>query len=334
MTYEAEVLADAPLIYWRLGEASGTSAADTSGNSHTGTYSGSPTVGVAGLLTGDANKAATFHSASDDLLQSAASFGPTTVATFSTEAIVNLTAAVGGAPNIWELCDPLGADPGVISLQYDASNISVFFQGTSNLPAAAFPYSLNTTYHLVGTFDGTQLLLYMNGALVATTPAVDAGAPVAIPFCWVAGNFGGGGFGTDGTVDECAFYDTVLSADRVAAHYAQMINPTGGGTFYTPPVIFDEGPILPDSQGLSRLLFRHYPSRPRFQTVWKLATNPITYSLTQPFPLITLDDVRMGNVPIGQQYNDATYLHVYYGPETVDAAEAARLVASGIGTVT
>ena len=31
-SYSQEVLADSPLAYWRLGEASGTTAADASGN--------------------------------------------------------------------------------------------------------------------------------------------------------------------------------------------------------------------------------------------------------------------------------------------------------------
>jgi hypothetical protein len=56
------VLGLSPIAYWRLGEASGTSAADASGNGHTGTYVGSPTLGVAGLLTGDADTAVTFGS--------------------------------------------------------------------------------------------------------------------------------------------------------------------------------------------------------------------------------------------------------------------------------
>ncbi|MFN0154525.1 MAG: DUF6531 domain-containing protein, partial [Gaiella sp.] len=38
--YKATVLDDAPAVYWRLGEASGSTAADASGNSRTGTYTG------------------------------------------------------------------------------------------------------------------------------------------------------------------------------------------------------------------------------------------------------------------------------------------------------
>src|SRR5206468_2153811 len=37
---------DGPIAYYRLGEASGTSAADASGNGLTGTYVGGPTLGV------------------------------------------------------------------------------------------------------------------------------------------------------------------------------------------------------------------------------------------------------------------------------------------------
>ncbi|MBE3072480.1 MAG: PKD domain-containing protein, partial [Acidobacteria bacterium] len=46
------MIGTAPLGYWRVGEASGTNAADVMG-ANDGTYVGSPTLGVAGLLTGD-----------------------------------------------------------------------------------------------------------------------------------------------------------------------------------------------------------------------------------------------------------------------------------------
>src|SRR6266508_4078199 len=51
--YRTQVLADEPLAYWRLGESSGTSAADASGNANTGTYAGSPALGATGALDGN-----------------------------------------------------------------------------------------------------------------------------------------------------------------------------------------------------------------------------------------------------------------------------------------
>lgn len=50
--YALAVLAKSPLAYWRLNETSGTSAADLSGNGHTGTYAGTITLGSASLLPG------------------------------------------------------------------------------------------------------------------------------------------------------------------------------------------------------------------------------------------------------------------------------------------
>lgn len=43
--YSDAVLALSPLVYFRLGETSGTTAVDSSGNGHNGTYHGSPTFG-------------------------------------------------------------------------------------------------------------------------------------------------------------------------------------------------------------------------------------------------------------------------------------------------
>src|SRR3954466_1541699 len=61
--YSAAVLADTPVVYYRLAEASGTSATDSSGNSHTGTYTGAGiTYSVSGGVAG--NNAVTLASAS------------------------------------------------------------------------------------------------------------------------------------------------------------------------------------------------------------------------------------------------------------------------------
>ncbi|HET9437495.1 MAG TPA: hypothetical protein VFO64_04785, partial [Gaiellaceae bacterium] len=51
-TYRGEVLADGPAGYWRLGEASGTAAADETGTNE-GTYQNGVTLGQAGVLLAD-----------------------------------------------------------------------------------------------------------------------------------------------------------------------------------------------------------------------------------------------------------------------------------------
>jgi hypothetical protein len=57
--YPATVIADNPVAYWRLGEASKPTALDSWGT-HDGTYNGNETFGVAGALSGDSNKSVDF----------------------------------------------------------------------------------------------------------------------------------------------------------------------------------------------------------------------------------------------------------------------------------
>jgi hypothetical protein len=52
MAYRDEVLADSPLAYLRLGESSGTTAADEQAT-HAGTYTNTPTLAVAGAVSGN-----------------------------------------------------------------------------------------------------------------------------------------------------------------------------------------------------------------------------------------------------------------------------------------
>src|SRR4051794_2768140 len=61
-TYSAEVLADSPAVYWRFGEASGSTAADASGHSHPGSYQQPVTLGTTGALAGDTDTAITLGS--------------------------------------------------------------------------------------------------------------------------------------------------------------------------------------------------------------------------------------------------------------------------------
>jgi hypothetical protein len=56
LSYPDVVGSDNPLAYYRLNEASGTTAADSSGNGHTATYGGNVTLGEDGLV-GDVDDA-------------------------------------------------------------------------------------------------------------------------------------------------------------------------------------------------------------------------------------------------------------------------------------
>jgi hypothetical protein len=61
--YAARVLADRPVRFYRLGETAGTVAVDSGLNRADGTYLGGVTLGAAGALSGDPDKATTFGGA-------------------------------------------------------------------------------------------------------------------------------------------------------------------------------------------------------------------------------------------------------------------------------
>jgi len=59
--YSSVVLAKGPVGYWRLGEATGPTAVDASGNSYDGTYLGNPTLGDPGAIASDPDTAVSFN---------------------------------------------------------------------------------------------------------------------------------------------------------------------------------------------------------------------------------------------------------------------------------
>ena len=66
--YMSVVLADNPVSYYRLGEAGGPTANDSSGNGNNGAYAASGvTYGVSGALVGDPNTAVALNGSTGDV---------------------------------------------------------------------------------------------------------------------------------------------------------------------------------------------------------------------------------------------------------------------------
>lgn len=65
--YRAEVMADSPVGYWRLGESTGTTAADETSNNDAGSYLGGIALGAPGALVGDLNTAPSFDGVNDQI---------------------------------------------------------------------------------------------------------------------------------------------------------------------------------------------------------------------------------------------------------------------------
>ena len=207
-TYSDAILADSPVAYWRLGEASGTSAADASGTGHTGTYAAT-TLGVAGALTGDSDTAATFNGSTSAIAFNVTGGIPTANAARTVESWVKTTSTTAS--------DVIGYGTQTsnqdFALRISASG-GVSFQ--SHGPTNAFGGTVNDgSWHLVDlTYDGTTMKAYIDGAQQGSnytpgTLATGTGSGrIAVWSAFLAS-----------TLDEVAVYGSALSASQILAHY-------------------------------------------------------------------------------------------------------------------
>ncbi len=223
MAYSDEVLADTPLVYYKLDEASGTSAADSSGNGSTATHTNSPTVGAAGLLGDTAKKAAVYtragttpYTLSGNVVSGATNFG-----TFAIEAWIKPASLPGGV-----FQEIFGLTPGDVSLKILNSTIRGAFRKNDGTGAhvtltttAGDPtVSIGSVYHVVYEANGTDANLYINGVLKKTTATAFGLENQNAPMGWLVSNTTSS-IAFNGTIDECAFYDHALGSTRVLAHY-------------------------------------------------------------------------------------------------------------------
>lgn len=216
MTYSSEVLSDSPLLYWRLGESSGTTATDASGNARHGTYAGSHTKGQTGLLVGDSDTAVLFERVGTHGSVSVAD--STDLTAFSVEVWVSTATANG------YLCHRESSSSGdrIFSLELSGGKArGIVWKNSSTLTNVDSTSTIHNsaTRHVVLTYDGTTTRLYVDGVQTGTPSTAVSGALPTANTPFVAGAFGGVN-GVSGTLDEIAYYNTALSSTRVAAHYS------------------------------------------------------------------------------------------------------------------
>lgn len=219
LPYRDTVLSDSPAAYWRLGETSGTSAADASGNGRTGTYVGSPSLGQQGALVGDASTAVAFNGSSQYVsVPYSATLNPTR---FSVEAWAYVTGGDGTYRSVVTSRDYAAGAFHRGYVLYAGSEFWEFWLGTGPGWDSVYGPAVtkNVWTHLVATYDGTILRFYVNG-LLAGSKAMTLSANTARTLRIAAGNTEGPvNFFFPGRVDEVSVYPDALPEARVLAHY-------------------------------------------------------------------------------------------------------------------
>ncbi len=224
--YSDAVLADEPAAYWRLGEPSGTTANDSAG-SNTGTYGAVPGQGADSLVPGDpANAAAAFDGVDDANVYGVWPLALGGVAVSDAPAIEPSDEVAVEAwiePQQFRSAGSysgLVVKPEAYSLQFNGSRLEFTIMRDSvryRARAAPGAIQLGQAYHVVGTYDGSQVRLYVDGEQVASTPLTgvigqsDQGLSI--------GAWNGSTEFADSVIDDVAVYGAALSAQQVGDHW-------------------------------------------------------------------------------------------------------------------
>ena len=120
---------------------------------------------------------------------------------------------------------------------------------------------------------------------------------------------------------------------------------------FVPPLVYDNPPILPETRGIQRALYRYAPNGPRYVRVYLLSNNtfvqdtatdensntdiPQPYNVNEPSGLIFSETHY--DYELDQQVATESYLPIWIiktyacAPQQVSVGEAALLTAAGYG---
>jgi hypothetical protein len=213
--YRAAVLVDGPLSYWRLNESAGPLAKDEMGRVD-GTYKGVCTFEVAGATR--VGTAVRFDGKTCDV-DLGDNFRFPGKAQFSIEAWVRADPTSGGYNHVFthELRNGAPTDGYALLLDTPTSTYAERIGTNGNESTSAANLPGGQFVHLVATYDGATLTVFVNGVQSVTRAATGTANDISVhAFIGCAGtsNF------FLGTIDEVAVYDKALSPMRVKAHYA------------------------------------------------------------------------------------------------------------------
>jgi hypothetical protein len=245
-TYRADVLAAGPTSYWRLGETSGTTAADEVG-ANTGNYT-NVTLNQPGALVSEINPSASFDGTSSYVLVPESSSldmsSAVTVEFWAKRRTVSGTyqVVVGKPGNGQTKLENY-------AVWLNTSNVyQAYFGNGTTYVSVTTPAVTDTNWHyIVATDDGSSAKIYLDGVLRGSASTTLKLTPNLNPLN--IGRANNGAYFFNGWIDEVAIYPTALSSGTIQAHY------TKGMTDLVPPVVTLTTPANGSSSASSNVTF-------------------------------------------------------------------------------
>jgi len=223
--------------YWKLDDASGATAADSTGNGNTGTLTNGPT-----WAAGKVNGALTFNGTTQYVLVPNSSSIDVTGTNLTMAAWIQITGATGKSyQNIFGKDSVFGAFQ--YRLLISDSRSSLRFQANGGAIDAISnnftALTLGTWHHVAVAYNGSSINFYLDGQSQGSTPAtgsiasssndLDIGKTYALNYYF------------DGTIDDVRVYNRALSASDVLTLYNSTLTACAGPVGYAGDEIYNNG---------------------------------------------------------------------------------------------
>ena len=244
-TYYQESIADEyTMALWHMNEASGITVTDDSGNSNTGTTTGTT------VVDGKLSNARSFNGSSDYISISDSPSLSVTGTTLTIEAWFNPTILDGTPRRIAH--KRYNTSSSGYELAINASNkVNFILYDGTNICQIATPNAIatNTWYHAAGVFSGSTCNLYLNGQLVGSSTGSVTLADTTEPFR--IGSWDGSIQFFAGSIDEVHISKVARTPEEIKAaasrspysiYTSGVINLVGSATVWD-PLIWTEGGV-------------------------------------------------------------------------------------------
>ena len=216
-TYRGAVLAHDPIGYWRLGDTDSGSARDEGVNAFDGSYVGAPS-STEGALGSEDDGAVALDGAEDAVVL------PEIGDLIGRELSMELWFKRSAESTVGPLLEFNTGEEGGIGARLwsynGADKVHANFMGEAgtshSVTAPEGTIEADTWYHVVASYDGSGLRLYVNGNQVGDT--LEGSWPTRLDGPLYIGIRAGDERHIDGAVDEVAVYDYALTRSQVRYH--------------------------------------------------------------------------------------------------------------------
>lgn len=226
--YDATILADGPVAFWPLNETSGTTATDTTGNGHSGSYVGTAgtnyTLGQAGI--GDGETAVLFDGSAGYVDVATV---PTTVTnTWSLEAWIKLSTTSGLGNDLLVVANGKDASPGAFGMGLSTGNMEVgprevaaYSGGTAEEGLGAVVNDTSWHYIAIVCNGSGSTQAYLDGTATGSAKSQSYTVPTGSLFIAAYEQSSGTPYRVfPGTIAKAAIYNKALTATQISNHYA------------------------------------------------------------------------------------------------------------------